>query len=109
MNDTPDEKPAREPAQNTEETAEPSPETLIQFPAQLSVKAMGLNSAGFIELVESLVVPHVPGDNAITITEVASRNDKYVSVRAHFTATSIEQLHAIYAALRAESRVLYIL
>lgn len=86
-----------------------TPDTLIEFPAQLSVKAMGLNSKDFIDLVESLVVPHVPGKNAVTITEVKSRSAKYLSVRAHFTANSLEQLHAIYAALRAESRVLYVL
>jgi len=86
-----------------------APETLIEFPAKLSVKAMGLNQGDFIELVESLVVPHVPGENSVTITELESRNAKYLSVRAHFTADSLEQLHAIYAALRAESRVLYVL
>ena len=84
-------------------------DTLIEFPAKLSVKAMGLNDGHFFELIESLVVPHVPGENTVTITEVKSRTAKYVSVRAHFTANSLEQLHAIYAALRAEPRVLYVL
>jgi len=91
------------------DTPQQKPETLIEFPAKLSVKAMGLNDGNFVELVESLVVPHVPGENALTITEVESRHAKYLAVRAHFTASSLEQLHAIYAALRSDARVLYVL
>ena len=91
------------------ETPGEKPETLIDFPAELSVKAMGLNEGDFAELVKSLVVPHVPGENSVTIVEVESRHAKYVAVRAHFTAKSLEQLHAIYASLRDESRVLYVL
>ncbi len=91
------------------DTGNDAPETLIEFPAKLSVKAMGLNDGDFTSVVESLVVPLVPGENAVAITEVESRHAKYVSVRAHFVAESLEQLHAIYAALRSDSRVLYVL
>jgi len=85
------------------------PETLIEFPAKLSVKAMGLNDGTFQELIESIVSPHVPGSNAVNYTESASSKAKYVSISAHFTAQNLEQLHAIYADLRAEKRVLYVL
>lgn len=90
------------------ETAQ-TPETLIEFPAELSVKAMGLNEPDFVELVSSLVAPHVPGEGAFEISEVKSRHAKYLSIRVHFTADNLEQLHAIYASLRAEPRVLYVL
>jgi len=86
-----------------------TPESLIEFPAELSVKAMGLNNDEFPALVESIVTPFVPGDNAVTYTTVESRQAKYVAIRAHFTAQNIEQLQAIYAALRKDNRVLYIL
>jgi len=72
-----------------------NPETLIEFPAELSVKAMGLNDSDFAELVESLVRPHVPDDRSVRITQLESRRAKYISIRAHFTADTIEQLHAI--------------
>lgn len=91
------------------DTEDDALETLIEFPAELSVKAMGLNDGEFTQLVESLVVPHVPGENAVKLTEVESRHAKYVAVRAHFVAESLEQLHAVYAALRSDSRVLYVL
>ena len=86
-----------------------TPETLIEFPAALSVKAMGLNEPDFVELITDLITPHVPGEGELSITELKSRHAKYLSIRAHFTAHSLEQLHAIYAALRAEPRVLYVL
>ncbi len=86
-----------------------NPETLIEFPADLSVKAMGLNNSEFTELVESLITPLVGGADAVSFTEVPSSGKKYVSVRAHFRAENLEQLHSVYAALRGDSRVLYVL
>jgi len=91
------------------QNAKQDPETLIEFPAALSVKAMGLNSPDFAELVENIVTQHVPGENAVKIVQVESRQAKYVAIRAHFTAESLEQLHAIYDDLRADARVLYAL
>lgn len=85
------------------------PDTLIEFPADISVKAMGLNEPDFLALVSALITPHVPGEGVLKITEVASRHAKYLSVRAQFIADNLEQLHAIYADLRAEPRVLYVL
>jgi len=84
-------------------------DTLIEFPAKLSVKAMGLNDDTFQPLIESIVSPHVPGTHAVRYTQSASSKAKYVSVSAHFMAQNLEQLHAIYADLRAEKRVLYVL
>lgn len=85
------------------------PETLIEFPADLSVKAMGLNNGEFTALVESLITPLVGGPDAVRFTELPSSGKKYVSVSAHFQAQNLEQLHAVYAALRGDSRVLYVL
>lgn len=70
---------------------------------------MGLNDGTFQDLIETIIAPHVPGPNAISFTQAASNKAKYVSISAHFTAQNIEQLHAIYADLRAEKRVLYVL
>ena len=86
-----------------------TPESLIEFPAELSVKAMGLNEPDFVELITTLITPHVPVEANLNITEVKSRHAKYLSIRAHFRADNLEQLHAIYSALRDEPRVLYVL
>jgi len=83
-------------------------ETLIEFPAEIKVKAMGLNSPDFADLIQSIVQPHVDAQN-LSVTLLPSKAGKYLSVSACFTATSLEQLHQVYAALRAEPRVLYTL
>ena len=83
--------------------------SLIDFPAAMEVKAMGLDEPGFEERVRELVLPHIPAPGPDRVTRRASSGGKYVSVRVHFTATSKRQLEAIYTALRAEPRVLFTL
>lgn len=83
-------------------------ETLIEFPAQIAVKAMGLNVDDFEACICELVLPLIEPAVA-TISTVPSKEGKYLSVRVHFTATSLNQLHEVYGVLRAESRVLYTL
>ncbi len=88
-------------------------ESLIRYPAELSVKAMGLNDTfdgvPFQDLVESLVLPLVAPGEPQRIDTRESSGGKYLSVRVYFTATSQGQLEAIYTALHAESRVLFTL
>lgn len=87
--------------------------SLIRFPAELSVKAMGLDESvdgqSFRALVESLVLPLIAPAEALRVETRASSGGKYQSVRVYFTATSHGQLQAIYAALHAEARVLFTL
>lgn len=83
-------------------------ETLIEFPADIAVKAMGLDECNFQEFVTELVMPHVHPQQA-SITTLPSKGGKYLSVSVRFKAQSLEQLHAVYGALKAEPRVLYTL
>lgn len=85
-----------------------SKQSLIEFPADIAVKAMGLNEDDFEACIVSLVSPLLPADQA-RYTTLPSKGGKYLSVSIRFTATSLEQLHSIYAVLRAEARVLYAL
>ena len=85
-----------------------SSETLIEFPADIAVKAMGLNQGDFETLVADLVQPLIQPQQA-SLSSLSSKGGKYLSVSVRFTATDLEQLHNIYAALRAESRILYTL
>ena len=84
-------------------------ESLIEFPAELAVKAMGLQTEDFESLVTTLVASQLPEGSAHKVTTQQSSGGKYVSVSVHFTASSLEQLKTIYASLRNESRVLYLL
>ncbi len=83
-------------------------ETLIEFPADFAVKAMGLHTDDFEALIAEIVLPHIAPQQA-SVTKLPSKGGKYVSVSVRFTATSLEQLHAVYGALKQEPRVLYTL
>lgn len=85
-----------------------STDTLIEFPADIKVKAMGLNADDFEALVSMLVLPLIDPHPA-TITTLPSKEGKYVSVSVRFTAIDLDQLHGVYSVLRAEARVLYTL
>ena len=85
-----------------------SSETLIEYPTDISVKAMGLNENDFEALIADLVRPHVEPDS-LRFTVIPSKEGKYLAVRVHFLATSHEHLLSIYAALKADERVLYTL
>jgi len=85
-----------------------STETLIEFPADIAVKAMGLHADDFEELIAELVRPHIE-PAPVKFTTVASKEGKYLSVRIHFTANDHEHLISVYAALKSEERVLYTL
>lgn len=83
-------------------------DTLIEFPSQIAVKAMGLNENNFESLVSGLVLPFIEPAQA-RLTTLPSKEGKYLSVSVRFTAMNIEQLESVYAALRAEPLVLYTL
>ncbi len=85
-----------------------SQETLIEFPAPIAVKAMGLHSDDFEAVVTQLVMPHIE-PQPVKVTTLPSSGGKYLSVSIRFTALSLEQLHAVYGALKQEQRVLYTL
>jgi putative lipoic acid-binding regulatory protein len=82
------------------------PETLLEFPCQFSVKAMGLATDGFDLIVVEIVNRHVPDLGEGAVKTRPSRAGKYVSVTVTFEASSKAQLDAIYQALSDNDRVL---
>lgn len=82
-------------------------ETLMKFPCQFSVKAMGLASHDDFEaLVVEIVSSHVADLDTGASRARASKNGKYLSVTVTFQATSKAQLDAIYYALTEHQDVL---
>ena len=81
-------------------------ESIMKFPCEFSVKAMGLTADDFDALVVEIVRRHVNdlGENAVK--SKPSRKGKYLSVTVTFTASSRRQLDAIYQALTDHERVL---
>lgn len=83
--------------------------SLIEFPARIMIKAMGLNNEAFEPLVRGIVLPLIGPAEPLAISRIPSSGGKYVSVRIEFLASNQSQLEAIYRALRAEPRVLFTL
>ena len=81
-------------------------ETLLEFPCEYSVKAMGLATSDFDALVFDIVRRQVPGLGEGAVRTRASSGGKYLSVTVTFQATSKPQLDAIYQALTDHDQVL---
>jgi len=81
-------------------------DTLIEFPCDFPIKAMGRSGEDFEALVVSLVRKHAPdlGEGAIKTRD--SQGGKYISVTVTVTATSRNQLDNIYRELTACEEVL---
>jgi putative lipoic acid-binding regulatory protein len=79
---------------------------LLEFPCEISIKAMGLACDEFELLVVELVRQHAPqlGENAVSSR--LSSGGKYVSVSVRVQAQSREQMDAIYQALSDHQQVL---
>ena len=81
-------------------------ETLLEFPCQFPIKAMGKSSDTFEEHVVMLVRKHCPdlGEGAVVCRD--SKGGKYLSVTVTVCATSRKQLDNIYYELTACEQVL---
>lgn len=82
-----------------------SPETLIEFPCDFELKAMGDNDQEFIDLVFETVIKYVPDASRDNIRLQESKTGKYVSVKLKFYASCIEQIHGIYGELNPHPKV----
>lgn len=81
-------------------------ETLLEFPCQFSLKAMGLADSDFDVLVVSLIRPHVDDLHEGAVKTKPSAAGKYISVTVTFEAISQDQLDNIYRAVSGHDRVL---
>lgn len=81
-------------------------DTLLEFPCQFPIKAMGKNSDDFEALVVSLVRKHCPDLSEGAVVSRDSKGGNYLSVTITVTATSREQLDNIYHELTACEQVM---
>jgi len=81
-------------------------ETLLKFPCEFSLKAMGLAADDFDALIVEIVSRHVERIGEGAVRTRPSREGKYLAVTVTFTATSKQQLDAIYQDLTDHERVL---
>lgn len=89
--------------------ASPDAPSLIEYPSAFPVKVLGLNAEGFAEAMIEVARRFDPGFDAATVEMRPSRGDKYLGVTLTVTATSREQLDALYQALSAHAMVKVVL
>ena len=87
-------------------TPENPQDSIIQFPCDFPVKAMGLTSDTLHGTVMDIVRKHAPETDDAALKTRPSSNGKYISVTVTIRATSQEQLDAIYMDLTACEHVL---
>ncbi len=84
-------------------------DSLLEFPCDFPIKAMGYRSDDFQPLVVELVRRHAPDLDPTKLRIQDSREGRYRSVTVTVRATSREQLDAIYRDLSGHERVVMVL
>ncbi len=71
-------------------------ESILEFPCDFPIKAMGLNNGEFELLVVQLIRRHAQNFSQAAVSNRLSKGDKYLSVTVTICAQSQQQLDAIY-------------
>lgn len=81
-------------------------ESVIDFPCSFPIKMMGRDTPEFRATARALVEKHAGALDDSAIQAAQSRNGNFVSVTITITATSQEQLDAIYEDVSSHEDVL---
>ncbi len=81
-------------------------ETLLKFPCNFPIKAMGKAEGDFDALVVSIIRKHAPDFSDATVQSRLSRGGQYVSITVTINARSQQQLDNIYQDLTNHELVL---
>lgn len=81
-------------------------DTLLEFPCEFPIKAMGRAIIGLEQTVIEIVDRHVGDFDKTRIKTTPSRGGRYISVTVTITATSRAQLDSIYMDLTAHPDIL---
>lgn len=84
-------------------------DSLIEYPSQFPIIAMGAKVDGLVHAVTSLAQQYDPTFDASTVELRDSRAGNYLGVTVTITATSREQLDQLYQALTSHPLVKVVL
>ena len=84
-------------------------DTLFEFPTEFPRKIMGRSKDGFAQTVHDIVRKHAPDYDGATMELRPSSGGKYLSVTCVITATSKEQLDALYRELSSHPDIAMVL
>jgi len=90
----------------TKDLHTPDNESLIEFPCDFKLKAMGKNTDTIVDVVFEIACKYAPNTSRENIQITPSKGDKFVSVNVTIYATSLEQIHGIYGDLKKHPEVL---
>jgi uncharacterized protein len=85
------------------------PPSLIEYPSAFPIKVMGVNAEGFVQAMIEVARRFDPALDAQAVTTRPSKAGKYLGVTLTVTATSREQLDALYITLTAHPMVKVVL
>lgn len=83
--------------------------SLIEYPSRFPIKVMGRNAPGFADAMVEVALRHDPAYDRRTLEVRASRGGHYLGLTLTVTATSREQLDALYRELSAHPLVKVVL
>jgi uncharacterized protein len=84
-------------------------DTVMEFPCQFPIKAMGKMEENFDMLVVEIIRKHVSDLSENAVKSRRSKEGKFVSITVTVTAESKQQLDNIYYELTAHEKVLWAL
>lgn len=87
----------------------PPERSLIEYPSAFPIKVMGAHVAGFTEAIVAVAQRFDPGFDPATVESRPSRGGNYLGLTITITATSREQLDALYRALSSHPMVKVVL
>jgi putative lipoic acid-binding regulatory protein len=87
----------------------PQDASLIEYPCAFPIKIMGHTRAGFAQAMLEIVRRHAPQFDGATMEMKSSKHGKYLSITCTVTATSREQLDALYQELCDHPMVVMVL
>ena len=94
---------------NAPPAPEPEKESLIVYPSQFPIKVMGVKVDGLVSAITHVAHQFDPVFDASTIELRESKGGKYLGVTITVTATSREQLDALYRSLSTHPMVKVVL
>ena len=84
-------------------------DSLIEYPSQFPIKVMGIQDDGFVEAIVAVARRHDPGFDGTKLELRPSRGGNYLGITITVTATSREQLDALYSELSSHPMVRVVL
>ena len=93
----------------TEHSDTPARQTLIEYPCDFPIKAMGARVDGFAQAVIEVVLSQAPDFDPAGVEMRPSSKGNYLAVTCTFRAVSQAQVDAVYQALTAHPMVKVVL